>query len=92
MDWNDTWSADWSTVVAMSALMILGWVALAAVVWVAVRGAGTGRRTPPTDPTQILDARFARGEVSEDEYLTARSLLDAHPPDSETQGVHRGSG
>ena len=46
------------------------------------------RRTPPDDagrpgqadgrphPYQILDERFARGEINEDEYLHRRQVLD----------------
>lgn len=90
MGWDDTWGADWSTVVAMCTLMLLGWGALAAVIWLGLRAAGTFPETPPTDPARLLDARFARGEVSEEEYLTARSLLDAHAPGSEMQGSQLG--
>lgn len=89
MNWDGTWSADWSTVVGMCALitlMTLGWVALGTLVWVAVRAAGSRRRTSPSDPTRILDARFARGEVNEEEYLSARSLLDAHMPEAGIRG------
>lgn len=91
MDWNDSWGADWLAIAAVCALMLSGLVALAAVIWIAARSAGTASSIPPPDPLRLLDARFARGELSENDYLTARSLLDAHTPASEMQGSHRGS-
>jgi uncharacterized membrane protein len=48
-------------------------VALVAMVWLIVHG--TGNRPPGEDALAILRARFARGEVSQDEYERARSTL-----------------
>ena len=50
------------------------WVgALLVMVWLLVAG---GRRVEHDDPLDILRARFARGEINEAEYRTARDLLD----------------
>ncbi|MES2210618.1 MAG: SHOCT domain-containing protein [Chloroflexota bacterium] len=58
--------------------MILAVVLVVAVVW-AVAAAIPGRdRTPIDDAAQILKARFARGEISKEEYEQARSLLGIH--------------
>lgn len=81
--WHGEWSgADWAW---MSALMLLFWtVVIAGVIWI-VRG--TGRRSddgvpsdkhePAARPSarEILDERFARGELSKEEYRAARDLL-----------------
>jgi uncharacterized membrane protein len=50
------------------------WVlALLAIVWLLARGAG---HATGDDPMGILRERFARGEISEAEYLQARRLLE----------------
>ncbi len=35
--------------------------------------------TAPLTPAQILAGRFARGEISHDEYASRQAALDAHP-------------
>jgi|BarGraNGADG00212_1021973.scaffolds.fasta_scaffold119097_2 putative membrane protein len=69
----------------MGLLMLLFWaVVVGAVVW-AVRNRGTGHpHTPPPasfappgwGARQILDERFARGEISEEEYRQRRGVLE----------------
>lgn len=73
--WND--GVSWGGVVLMATMMIVFWGAIAAIVVTAIRHLGTGSRTEPggADPTRILDERFARGEVDEDEYRRRRDLL-----------------
>lgn len=61
----DGWDWVWGTV-----MMIVFWGGLAAVVVVAVRAFGGDRRTTETrapDARAILEARFARGEISNEE-------------------------
>jgi uncharacterized membrane protein len=49
------------------------WIfALVAMVWLIVR---TDHRTPADDPEAILRARFARGEISAEEFERARLVL-----------------
>ena len=48
-------------------------VALLAMVWLVVRGAGG--RAPSEDALAILRARFARGEINEEEFERARTTL-----------------
>jgi uncharacterized membrane protein len=56
--------------------MILGVVLVVAIVWV-VLTALTGRdRSAADDAAQILKARFARGEITQEEYEQALRLLD----------------
>lgn len=83
MMWHGDWSgADWAW---MSVVMLLFWGAvIAGVVWL-VRTAG--RRSDGGAPSDkraasdrasardILDERYARGELSDEEYRARRSLL-----------------
>ena len=84
MDWNDSWGPGaWLT---MSAMMLLLWgVLIGAVVFAgALLRRSDRRRFEGDDPGRLLDQRFARGELTEDEYLSAKSMLAAHadPPGS----------
>jgi putative membrane protein len=69
----------WGQWFALCLTMLVVWGLLGLGVVVAVRGSlnrDRGRRSD--DPKRILAERFARGELSEDEYFSARSVLDAH--------------
>jgi len=66
-------------------VMALVWFAvIAAIVWVAVRFMGRpGDRTPghPREtPQEILDRRFAQGEIDADAYTEARDRLAGREP------------
>ena len=56
------------------------------VVWLLVR---EPRREYHDDPDAILRARFARGEISEDEYRRATDALDADPMSNKATGVRQ---
>jgi putative membrane protein len=58
--------------------MILSWVAIVAVIVLVVRALGGSSSTsrPRRDPRDILDERFARGELSEEEYRERRRILE----------------
>ena len=74
MGWyGDGWSYGW-----MFAMM-LGWMLLIALaVWAVVALTRRSDRVvaPRPTPRQTLDGRFAAGELSAQEYLEARRLLD----------------
>ena len=82
MYWN---GGGWIWMVLM---MILFWGGLIVLAMVLLRGVGTGGRggqatgpPPPAplsgpDATEILRARFARGEITEDEYRKSLAILD----------------
>jgi uncharacterized membrane protein len=55
------------------------------VVWLLVR---EPHRETHEDPDTILRARFARGEISEDEYRRATDALDADSASRTASGVH----
>jgi putative membrane protein len=55
--------------------MALGLVLVLALVWALAAGLSGGRPNPTDDAARILAERFARGELSEQEYQQARRLL-----------------
>ena len=92
MDWENGWSSgDW---VAMFLMMAVFWGALIAVVVWAVRSMRPARGTRQTGHSssepggtaeQILQERFARGELTAEEFTRSRDLLHGsagNPPES----------
>lgn len=83
MYWNGGWA--WMT------LMPLLWIALIGIVaWAVVRLTqhSAGRhdapdpwKTPRETPEEILDRRFASGDIDADTYSEARKHLAAHRPE-----------
>ena len=58
--------------------MILSWALIVAIVFLVVRAFSSGspdRSDRIDDPQAILDERFARGEISEDEYRERTRVL-----------------
>ena len=72
MMWHGDWSgADWAL---MSAAMLLFWTAVVfGVIWL-VRTVGRPGRRGAQD---ILDERYARGELTDEEYRARRDTLAA---------------
>jgi putative membrane protein len=66
---------DWGMGLGGWAWMVLGIVLLVLIVWALVSALGGRDRTPTDDAGQILRSRFARGEITEQEYEQARRLL-----------------
>jgi len=68
------WTGGWAGMV----WMILFWVAILAVVYLIVRSLGSSeaRAGRARDAMEILDERFARGEISEEEYTSRRRVLE----------------
>ena len=79
MYWNVGWG--WGAWIAMGFMMLLFWGVIAAVVFLLVRPPGRREERPAPKPpsedeaTRILDQRFARGEIDEQEYRARRDLL-----------------
>lgn len=63
----------WGMALGDWAWMAIWIVALLVMVWLIV--AGSRERTPPEDAIDVLRARFARGEISQDEFERARNAL-----------------
>ena len=81
---DDSWGlSEW---LSAGLLMLVMWTLLIAVVVLVVRSLGgqsAGGAAPdssagqPPQARRILDERFARGELSEEDYLRQRDLLSA---------------
>lgn len=79
MTWNG--SSGWGIWLVVGLVMVVFWVAVVTAVALAVRAARArrdpGRPPAGADAGQILDQRFARGELTEQEYTHRRDLLHA---------------
>jgi putative membrane protein len=80
MDWGTGGGTWWGI-----SMMVLFWIGLIVTILLVVRAfdGGRGRYRPdaPTEPGahQILDARFARGEISKEEYEERSKVLIGKP-------------
>jgi putative membrane protein len=74
--WDHDYGWGWFGVVMMIVTMVLFWGGLGTIVYLVVRRLGHGGRNG-ADRTadQILDERFARGEIDEDELKARRAAL-----------------
>ena len=59
----------------MPLVFVAGIAIVAAFVWLAASEASGRRGSTTDDAAQILKARFARGDITEQEYEQARRLL-----------------
>lgn len=58
-------------------LMVAFWVAVVALVIWTVRSTGGQARPDPDQALRILDERFARGEIDQQEYEERRRVLQS---------------
>jgi putative membrane protein len=75
------WGTSWGSWILGFLMMVLFWGGLVVLVVFALRGWEANRRpdgkTPGhPDARAILEERFARGEISEDEFDERRRLLE----------------
>lgn len=78
MNWNGAGAGGWLIVFPM---MLIFWGAVAWAIVAVVRHTRTPTQPASpaqTDALQILDGRFARGEIDEQEYQSRRDALQAH--------------
>lgn len=71
--WSDGWGMGWG-----GGWMLLVWLAFVGLLVWGVIALTRSRRDEPSSretPRQVLDRRFAAGEISEDEYERARRAL-----------------
>jgi putative membrane protein len=81
MHWG-TGMGGWGVLMALSSLLFWALVVAGIVVVVGYLGHATRTNrsaTEPATPHQILAARFARGEIDEDEYRCRLQVLDGAP-------------
>jgi uncharacterized membrane protein len=74
MYWND---AAWWAWLPMTLGMLLVWGIIGWIVVRALVTPGDGERPAPLTARDILDARLARGEITRDEYLDLRQVLES---------------
>ena len=68
----------WGGWIIMTVAMVAFWALVVFAVLALFRTERPGESTPDRrDPMQILDERFARGEIDEDEYHARSSVLRA---------------
>ncbi len=88
MPWMHGFGFGWGGMIFGGLLMVLFWVVIIVLVVFAVRAltrSGSGQTTPPaSSPGQtgdqaleILRERYARGEITKDEYTSMRQDLTA---------------
>lgn len=76
MWWYD--GMGWGGWIAMTLAMVVFWSLLFYGLFAIVRAAGDSRvaaRAAGRDPLEVLDERFARGEIDVDEYHARREVL-----------------
>jgi putative membrane protein len=74
MGWESDWG--WGQWLAMSLTMLLLWLIVGWAIVAAVRSwHAPGTRDDPNRARQLLDERYARGEIDQDEYEHRRSVL-----------------
>ena len=89
MDWYHD-DLGWTGWLLMTLLMVVFWAMVIFAVAALFRGAGsvTERRTPE----QILDERFARGEIDAADYRARRDALDNGQQDKGRRASHPPAG
>lgn len=74
----DGWDWFWGAL-----MMLLFWGGLAAVIVFAARALGGSSRPRPGEPADartILETRFAKGEISREEFEERKSVLGSRAP------------
>ena len=78
-DWMG-WGSGWGGMI-FGPLMMIAWLAVlvAVVVWIVrwLGGGGAGGVKPERTAREILDERYARGDIDREEYLRRRQDIDA---------------
>ncbi len=79
MWWDDGWGMGWGGWLVMTLVMVAFWALVVFGVVALFRGARPGG-TPsagghPHTPEDLLDERYARGEIDTDEYTARREVL-----------------
>ncbi len=72
---DNDWSGGWWILMMVGMIVFWALIILGGA-WV-VRSVILSRREPTERPIEILDRRFAQGEIDEDEYQKRRSALES---------------
>ena len=77
------WDGGWMVVMMFGWVALLGFGVWAVVALTRTRQVPTPRPSGRESAVELLDRRLAMGEITADEYLAVRSVLDAHAPGSD---------
>jgi len=73
--WNANWDS-WGGALVMSLMMLIFWGGLIWLIAYSIRGfSRSGGRDPDRSAIQVLEERFARGEIDRDEFEERRRVL-----------------
>ena len=76
MWWSGSWG--WAAWLGMSLAMLAFWAIVVWLIVITIRGSSWGAPWGrPRSADELLDERFARGEIDEDEYRHRRDLLSS---------------
>jgi putative membrane protein len=73
MNWYS--DAGWGGWIAMTLMMVAFWALVILAVVAIFRGTGGSQPAPHRDAVDILDERFARGEIDEADYQQRKAAL-----------------
>ena len=75
--WHSGWDWGWGHMLFGSVMMILFWGGLILLIVLAVRwlGGGLGKAASRKTSLEILDERFARGEIDREDFEERKRLL-----------------
>ncbi|MFP3913246.1 MAG: SHOCT domain-containing protein [Actinomycetota bacterium] len=59
-------------------MMVAFWLIIIALAIWGIRSTTGSARSEPARALQVLDERFARGEIDQEEYLERRRVLESH--------------
>ncbi len=76
MNWNNTSPMESGDLFATTLVVAVIWVFVVVASVLVFRGTtGWKSQTPPLQPLEILNERFARGEMNSEEYKTRRCAM-----------------
>lgn len=75
--WHGGWDWGWGHMLFGSVMMVLFWGGLILVIVLAVRwlGAGPGKAASRKTSLEVLEERFARGEIDKEDFEERKRLL-----------------
>lgn len=73
MWWHHSWS-QWNWLFMVLSMALFWGLVIGGIIW-AVRAAPTSKAPPDRSPRDVLDDRYARGEINAEEYRRVRDTL-----------------
>ena len=82
-NWDGPWhmgAAEWVVWLLVAAAQVMFWGVVIFLVIQLFRRPRAHPRSAPSQAVRILEERYARGEISREEYLERRSVLETGSP------------